>query len=44
MKGPKYREPAKIDFSKAKEVITNGLNDFIASSSNKFKVDKNDSK
>ena len=40
VKGPKYREPSRIDFLRAKECITAALNEFITSSSSKFKIDK----
>ena len=40
IKGPKYREPSMIDFSKARQCLNNGLNEFIILSSAKLKIDK----
>ena len=40
VKGPKYREPSKLDFSKAESCITEGLSEFVTSSSGIFKVNK----
>ena len=38
VKGPKYREPSVIDFNKARECITAGINGFVSTSSEKYKV------
>ena len=38
VKGPNYREPSIIDFEKAEESITTGINEFIAKSSSKYKI------
>ena len=40
VKGPKYREPSLIDFSKAKQCINNGLREFITSNCKKLKIVK----
>mgnify|MGYP001792462320 CR=1 FL=1 len=40
IKGPKYREPSTIDFLKAKDSIVNGVNEFISSASDKYKIHK----
>ena len=40
VKGPKYREPSLIDFSKAKQCINNGLREFITSNCKKLKMVK----